>query len=257
MQESNCAMVFAHPGHELIVVGLIQRHQPHVLFLTRADSAGDTEREELAQYAFEVLKLTERSSFLGISEKDIFDWLLGGQVEPFLKIRERVLEWLHVVRPSILFGDAFELSNIVHDVGRAILDSAWREYRQQHPCDNFELPLASRTEPDPWKLHLQKFPRGPFETIKLTDGEVRVKQSIADWIKERRPEAAAAEGFFSVGREVFREVSPDRDYTRPPEGLRLHYDEWGGIQVALGRYKTTLRFAEHFVPLVKQLPWLV
>jgi hypothetical protein len=100
------------------------------------------------------------------------------------------------------------------------------------------------------------FPHGPFETIDLAEAEVRIKQSIADWVKTQRAEAAAAEKLFSMGREVFRVVPPDRDYTRPPEGLRLRYDEWGAIQVALGKYQRPIRFAEHFVPLVQQLPWL-
>ena len=83
-----------------------------------------------------------------------------------------------------------------------------------------------------------------------------MKQSIADWVMARRPEAAAAEKLFCVGREVFRPVPPDRDYTCLPEGLRRHYDEWGQLQVKLGKYKHVITFADHFVPLVRQLPWL-
>jgi hypothetical protein len=256
MSERRCATVFAHPGHELIVAGLMQRYRPHLLFLTRADSAGDSDREMLAQHGMEVLDLGDRTTFFGISEPEIFRWLLEEQVAPFLRLREKLLEWLQAVQPSLLFGDAFELSNIVHDIGRVLLDSAWREYRQQHECENYELPLASRTEPEPWNLHFQSFPRGSFETINLTDTEAGIKQSIVDWVKIQRAEAAAAEQYFSVKREVFRAVPPDRDYTVPPEGLRFHYDEWGALQVALGKYKQPLRFADHFVPLVRQLPLL-
>jgi len=249
-------MVFAHPGHEVLVAGLMQRYHPHLLFLTCADSGGDTERESLARHGLQQLGLLDRTTFLGVSELDLYRWLLDGQLEPFLELRGRLLEWLEAVRPRMLFGDAFELSNVIHDAARALLDSAWRECRQQFLCDNFELPLACRTEPEPWNLRFQEFPYGSFETIQLTDEEKSLKRSLADWLGTRRAEAAMAREFFSLAREVFRQVPPDRDYTKAPEGLRFHYDEWGQLQVQIGKYAEAILFAEHFVPLVRQLPWL-
>ena len=145
-------MVFAHPGHELIVAGLMQRHRPHLLFLTRADSGGDQERETIARHGIESLGLLSTATFLDVREPDIFRWIFDCDAAPLLELRGRILAWLHDVKPSVLFGDAFELSNVMHDLGRAVLDSAWREYRRTRPCDNFELPLASRTEPELWKI---------------------------------------------------------------------------------------------------------
>jgi hypothetical protein len=256
MDQNSCAMIFAHPGHELLVAGLMQRHRPHLLFLTRSDSAGDTEREKLAHHGLQQLGLAERTTFLSVRESDLYRWLLGGEVTPFLELRWRLVEWLDAIRPTRLFGDAFELSNVIHDIGRALLDSAWRECRQRFPCDNFELPLACRTDPQPWNLRLQEFPHGSFDTVRLTDAEACLKQSLVDWICTQRVEAAMAKNYFSLSREVFRAVSPDRDYATPPEGLRLHYDEWGRLQVQRGKYAKAILFAEHFVPLIRQLPWL-
>ena len=249
-------MVFAHPGHELLVVGMMQRYRPHLLFLTRADSAGDTEREMLARHGLEKLDLAEQATFLSFGETEMYRWLLEGDVAPFLELRLQLMEWLDVVRPTRIFGDAFELSNVVHDIGRAVLDSAWREYRERFPSENFELPLVCRTEPEPWNLRFQEFPRGPFETFHLTPAEVECKQSLADWIGSQRVEADVAKSFFTLDKEVFRPVPSDRDYLSPPEGLRLHYDEWGRLQVQLGKYKQPILFADHFVPLVQQLPRL-
>ena len=256
MDGDRCGMVFAHPGHELAVAGLLQHHRPQLLFLTRADSAGDIERETLALYGLGQLGLTERARFLSISETDIYRWLLEGELDPFIELRQKLVGWLEETKPDRLFGDAFELSNVVHDIGRALLDSAWREYRKAVTCENFELPLVCRTEPGIWNLRFQEFPRGDFETYHLSEEETRVKKSLDDWAGTQRTEAAMVKGSFLIEREVFRRVPSDRDYTKPPEGLRLHYDEWNEIQVRRGKYAQPIMFAKHFSPIVRQLPEL-
>lgn len=247
-------MIFAHPGHELLVVGLMQRYRPHLLFLTHADSAGDTEREALALEGLAKLGLAERATFLHLHEHDLYRWLFECDAGATMNLRQQVLDWLRKVRPTQIFGDAFEASNVTHDLGRAVLDSAWREYRQEASCENYELPLVCRTEPELWKLRFQEFPSGAFESIELTADELAKKQAIAEWITSRRVEAELARQFFKLDREVYRPVPQDRNYCVPPEGLRLHYDDWGRMQVMRGKYEKPILFADHFVPLVRQLP---
>jgi hypothetical protein len=232
---------------------LLQRHRPHLLFLTRADSGGDVEREALALYGLGELELTDRATFLNISETDIYRWLLEGDLSPFIELRRKLVAWLEEIQPNSLFGDAFELSNVVHDIGRALLDSAWRQYRNGIPGENFELPLVCRTESGLWNLRFQEFPHGEFEVFRLTEEETRIKNSLADWAATQRTEAAMVKGFFVIEREVFRRVPFDRDYTKPPKGLRLHYDEWNKHQVQLGKHARPILFANHFAPIVKQL----
>jgi hypothetical protein len=256
MDVDRYAMVFAHPGHELAVAGLLQRYRPHLLFVTRADSGGDVERERLALYGLGQLGLTERARFLSISEPDIYRWLLEGELSPFIELRQNLLAWLEDIRPNKLFGDAFELSNVVHDIGRALLDSAWRDYRESFACENLELPLVCRTEPGLWNLRFQQFPYGEFETFQLREEETRLKKSLADWAGTQRTEAAGVKDFFSIEREIFRRVPFNRDYTTPPEGVRLHYDEWNEFQVQCGKHARPIMFAEHFVPIVRELPEL-
>lgn len=250
-------MVFAHPGHELLAVGLMQRYRPHLLFLTRADSAGDTEREALAMEGLEKLGLAEQATFLHLHEHDLYRWLFEIDAKAIQGLRNEVLSWLERVGPTHLFGDAYEVSNVTHDLGRAVLDSAYRAYSRNKPCENYELPLVCRTEPELWKLRFQEFPFGPFETITLTPEELATKQSVADWITTRRVEAELARHLFKLETEVYRAVPTDRDYSRPPEGLQLHYDDWGRMQVMRGKYERPISFAEHFAPLVRQLPWSV
>jgi hypothetical protein len=251
---SRCAMVFAHPAHELAALGLIQRLRPQLLFLTRADSAGDEDREELAQQGLRQLGLADATTFFGIAETEVYRWLIEGDRDAVLALRARLIDWLDRTRPDGVFGDAFELTNVVHDLGRAVLDSALREWTRTNACRNFELPLACRTAPEIWKFQVQEFPGDTPEVFRLDAAQQRAKKEVADWMGGKLREAAIGAQVFPLEREVFREVPPDRDYAIPPPGLRLHYDDWGRLQVARGKYKDAILFATHFVPLVRQLP---
>jgi hypothetical protein len=257
----NAGMIFAHPGHELLVVGLMQRYRPHILFLTRADSAGDDEREALAIQGLEKLGLSERATFLHVREHDLYRWLFERDANAIMDLRRQVLDWLERVRPTRIFGDAFEVSNVTHDLGRAVLDSAWRDYCDRGYCDiasceNFELPLMYRSDPELWNLRFQEFPAGPFMSIELTPDELASKQAAADWIGSRRVEADMARQYFKLDKEIYRTVPCDRDYTVPPHGLRVHYEDWGRMQVQRGKYAPPILFMDHFAPLVRMLPRL-
>ena len=255
MSAERVAMVFAHPGHELLVAGLMQHHRPHILFLTAADSGGEAGRAELAREGLDLLGLAGRATFLNFLENESYAWALSGTAEPYRKIGEQILGWLEEVRPTAVFGDAFELSNFHHDLGRALLDGALRRYGERFGLpQNYECPLVCRTDPNPTRLRFQEFVSGPFEVFRLSEQELAAKRELVDWVGQRHPGAALATPLFPpMNQEVYRAVAPDRDYTLAPAGLRRHYDDWGRLQVFLGRYREALLFAEHFVPLVRAL----
>jgi hypothetical protein len=104
------------------------------------------------------------------------------------------------------------------------------------------------------RLRFQEFVDGPFDVFRLSEQELAGKRALVDWVGQRHPEAALATPLFPpLDREVYRAVPPDRDYTVAPAGLRRHYDDWGRLQVFLGKYGQPLLFAEHFAPLVRSL----
>lgn len=250
-------MVFAHPGHELTTVGLLLRLRPHLLFLTRSDSAGDPTRESVALEGLRRMGLDAQATFFGVGEHDIYRWLLRGEMEPLLQLRGRIAAWLDDVQPTCVFGDAWELFNIVHDVGRVMLDSAWRSYRLKAPCTNYELPLVCRTAPDVRLLRYQEFPSGPYETLTLDAPVAALKRTLADWAEQQWNEVAKVREYYSLDRECYREVSADRDYLTPPAGLQIHFQEWGRLQVLRGKYAEAITFADHFVPFVRAMPMML
>jgi hypothetical protein len=250
-------MVFAHPGHELTAVGLLMQLRPHLLFLTRSDSAGDTTREDVAREGLRRMGLDQQATFLGVGEHDIYRWLLRGEMDPLRQLQGRIAAWLDEVQPACVFGDAWELFNIVHDVGRVMLDSAWRSYRLETPCVNYEVPLVCRTEPDVWLLRYQEFPSGPFETLTLDAPVIALKRTLGDWAEQQWNEVAKVREFYSLDREVYREVPADRNYLTPPADLQIHFQEWGRLQVRRGKYAEAITFADHFVPFVRAMPRMV
>ncbi len=255
MSDRPVAMVFAHPAHEILVAGMLQRDRPHVLFVTRSDSGGESGREELASRGLERLGLADRATFLRQSEAESYDWALRGHTDGYLRLKEQIREWLDGVRPAAVYGDGFELSNFHHDLTRALLDAALRDHGRRHaPPENYELPLVCRTEPEPWRLRFQEFPDGGARVFELTPDELARKMELVHWVGLQRIDAAMAVGLFPPpDREVFREVPADRDYGVAPPTLRKHYDEWGRLQVRRGRYRQALLFEEHFVPIARAL----
>ena len=90
----------------------------------------------------------------------------------------------------------------------------------------------------------------------MTAAEAAVKNTLADWAGTQREEAVMVKQYLTLDREVFRRVDPERNYTVAPEGLKLHYDDWGETQVMRGKYEEAIRFTEHYVPIVRHLPQL-
>jgi LmbE family N-acetylglucosaminyl deacetylase len=249
------AMVFAHPAHEILVAGLMQRYRPHILFVTRSDSGGESGREDLARRGLERLGLGDRATFLGVSETESYCWAHRHEASPYLDVKLRIEDWLRRVRPTAVLGDAFELSNFHHDLTRALLDAALRDHSRRHLSpESYELPLVCRTEPELWRMRFQEFPFGDFETFELTPEELARKQDLVNWVGLQRVEAALATTLFPTPeREVYRRVPPMRDYGVPPAGLQKHYDDWGRLQVRRGRYREPLLFQDHFVPIARAL----
>src|SRR5262245_39635852 len=100
MDGRSVALVFANPAHEILGAGLMQRYRPHLLFVTRSDSGGESGREELAQAGLERLGLADRATFLGLSEGRSYAWARDGEVAGYLEVRDRIADWLGRVRPS-------------------------------------------------------------------------------------------------------------------------------------------------------------
>jgi hypothetical protein len=167
-----------------------------------------------------------------------------------------ILDWLIETRPDVVFGDAFELTNFQHDVGRACLDAALATYRSLgNTVENCELPLSHRSsEPHSTLTYGTFADRAAEQQFKLTSDELQTKMQIVNWAIEVDSFVAdVAPRFPDPSIERYKFVPGDRNYTIPPAGLARHYDTRGQEEVAARRYPAPITFENHFVPFVRAL----
>lgn len=255
MKRPRVAMVFTHPaGHELSVYGLIARFRPRILFVTRGDSDGSTNHEQLACQGLAAFELADNATFLSRSERESYERAFAGDVAYYASWQQAIYQWLEQVKPDVVFGDAFELYNFNHDMVRVVLDGAIRRYSAAgRTVRNYELALACRTEPELDKIRYQEFPYGHSHVFSLDTVTDAKKTEVIRRIGLEHPEIAQLLSICPTHRESYRRVRANRDYSVPPAGLRRHYDEWGQEQVRRGKYAHALLFDEHFVPIVRGL----
>ena len=255
MDPSSPAFVVSHPAHLLTVAGMVMRWSPSILILTKTDTGAGASQVETIREILEEIGLTDRGTFLGFDEEESYAAALAGDATGQIHWCDGIYEWLAEIRPDVVFGDAFEAYNFQHDIGRLMLDEAiYRMSCEGHVIANYEFPLACQGEASDAELIMGEFVDGSGEMLRLTESEIESKQKIVDDVRKRDSFVdQVALKFPSVAEERYRSVPDDRDYTRPPAGLRRFYDEWGRKQVEAGKYEKVITFEEHFVPIVEAL----
>jgi hypothetical protein len=253
MQDKRVAVVVSHPAHLLTVAGMLLRWRPHVLLLNRAVAGRGVGQDRLMRGILRRLGLGERTTSLGVSETESYRRALAGDFGFHLDVGRLVRDWLLRTGPDVVFADAYEASNYQHDVARLLLDRAVGECRAFGVAMvNYEFPLFCRPTGADSALVYGTFPAGPRQTLRLTPAELAIKLRLADSAAKADPFIGEVVPLFATpDREPYRCVPPDRDYTRPPDGLALYYDERGRADVAAGRHARLITFGEHFVPLAR------
>ena len=70
MTRPTVAMVFAHPGHEFLVAGMMQRYRPQLLYLTRSDSGAEDSPIERSVIVRQIPYVT--ASFIALPATEAF-----------------------------------------------------------------------------------------------------------------------------------------------------------------------------------------
>jgi hypothetical protein len=255
MEGKRVGVVVSHVAHLLTIAGMVMRWHPHILVLTRSDREPGSAQAEVVRAGLTMLGLQNLVTELQIGEETSYAHALTGNFSFHLEALPRILAWIGQVRPDAVFGDAFELSNYQHDVGRLLLDAAIARRRAQGAhLQNYEIPLSARLARPGAILQFGTFLCGPSEQFRLTANEVELKRRIVDLAVQADPFVAYAAPLFpAIDIETFREIPHDRDYSIAPPELARHYDERGREEVRANRYVQAITFDEHFRPLVQAL----
>jgi hypothetical protein len=198
--------------------------------------------------------LEDSATFLELPDSQSYEQVHLGNYRLHMNLGKTISEWVTKVKPDVVFGDAFELSNFQHDVTRLLLDKALRKYKLENPkVQNFEIPICCRTVDGTENVFYQKFPYGEYKLFKPKQEEVVMKLALADWASKQDDFIAGVCKVVRSVDEPYRPVPWDRDYTLTPAGLKKHYDDRGWEEVKAGHYEKPILFDKHFVPLVKEL----
>lgn len=246
MDGKRVAVVVAHPAHLLTVAGLLHRYRPEVLALYRTDAA---------QNAALRAALPFRITTLGASEPESFARAVAGDFAYHAALGDLVFDWLRAARPDVVLGDAYEAYNYHHDVTRLLIDDAVERWRAQgNRIESHEFPLSCRPDAPGAPVRYGEFVTGPFRAVRLDAHEAAVKRELVATVGRVDPFVAHTAPLFARPEvEPYRAVPRDRDYTAPPPGLALYYDERGREVVAAGKHAQPILYRAHFVPLVRAL----
>jgi hypothetical protein len=251
----NVAFVVAHPAHLLTVLGLVLKYKPRVLLLTHAFAGLGAGQAELIRTGFRMVGMEDRITDFEIDEAESYRRALAKDFAYHRAIVPRIVDWLESAQADVVFGDAFELSNYQHDVGRVMLDQAIKMLRSKgRSVANYEFPLSVRADRPGAELEFGRFIEGSNEEYALSQMDCVLKRKMVEMAKIGDSFIShVAPQFPGLEVERYRPVPADRDYLRVPAGMSLYYDDRGREEVQAGRYQQAIAFAEHFCPLVESL----
>jgi hypothetical protein len=247
---AGCALVVAHPGHELMVYGWLEQARPLVFVLT--DGSGRSNHSRLGSTTKIIHQVgAQAGSIYGrFTDAAAYAAVLNHDYDVFVDLARELSEAFIVERIECVAGDALEGYNSVHDVCRLVVNAAvtLASRRREHQIANFEFSLVNQPESD------LRTPAADDLWLQLDEGAFARKISAAEGYAELAGEvfealARAPVNAFRVERLVpVAEAAANRF-----DGEAPFYERYGEKQVAAGHYREVLRYAEHIAPLVEAL----
>jgi hypothetical protein len=251
LSTNRCALMIAHPGHEIRVHAWLEQAQPLVYVLT--DGSGFAGRSRLESTTRLLRRAgARRGAIYGrYTDHQIYQAVLTHDHQLFVGIAQELAAEIEGERIELIVGDAQEGAILTHDVWRCVIDSAiaLAEQRTGRRIQSFDFfleasPLAAAAAAGNLAIPLR-----------LDEPAWQRKLAAARSYPELREDVERALAAF--GEDAFR-----LEYLRPvavadSEGatwlVAPQYERHGESQVKQGRYAQVIRYAEHVAPLRQAL----
>jgi hypothetical protein len=246
-------MIFGHPGHEMALFGLLQRHRSAVVVLT---DGGAAERIEQSRRGFHSIGLTDRVQYLGFSESSFYKALLDRDYEFFLHVARAVQAEIERMQPEQIFCDAVEFYNPVHDVTLPIVKRAARVLPQ---AKLFEIPLAYQLPGPSEHYAVQRVPPALQDrrlAYQLLEEELRKKIHARDQIYLNLREQFGPDFLGLPDTHLQREeiaVAGDPLASPASTGREMRYERRAKALQKEGAIKEVITYADHFRPVAESL----
>lgn len=239
---SPTALFVGHPGHELRLLRWLEIRRPLVFVLTDGSGRSGAPRIESSREIAAETGCTAGSIFGRFTDRDVYDALLTGEVGALAATTLQLADELIARDVRALVADAFEFYNPTHDLCAVMATLAVRRARESagraiERCD------FAVTEP-----------AGEGAAIEVDEETVERKIAVARRFRDLSIDVDEILGCFGRGvlrREVIRALNLDDAFPTPPR--KPFYEQRGEEQVAAGRYRTVLRYEQHFLPAIAKL----
>lgn len=250
IDSESTALVIAHPGHELHLLGWVGRRRPLVAILTDGSGSSANSRLHRSEAVFTELGCTLCPDLQQASDRRIYQRILDGDVDFFWQRVECLSDQFHLHAAELVVSDMREGYSPTHDLAEALTHLAVTLCRRRHgraPA-HFTFPLTGGPGTCPEG-------RSKAETLELTHSEFEHKLRTARGYEELAGELAALEKSGSL--EIFKtehlfragdELLSDDYLEREP-----YYETYGRKQVEKGLYSYLLTYRDHIRPLLVAL----
>ena len=245
----NPALIVAHPGHELYVLGWVKRARPRVFVLT--DGSGHTGQSRAGSTArlLHRLDAPKGEVFCPLTDRAIYGAILSGDVTLFHELLETIAGALIAHDIDFVAGDAIEGFNPSHDICRFLIDGAAALVgrRTGRALPNCEIRLTTWENGAPARhgpecLHLELSPLELQEKLEAAASYQGLQGEVGEHL--------AAQGAEHFRVECFKRLT-FRSHAHPTEPP--HYDKVGAQRVREGVYQTALRYRDHVRPIYEAI----
>jgi hypothetical protein len=265
-----CALLLAHPGHELVVHRFVEHARPLVAILTDGSGSDGESRAGSTTRLLEPCGAPRGSLYARYTDGRCYAALLARDAGFFIEIAEDLAEELIAARIEIVVGDAAEGWNPVHDIWRAVVDTAVTLVRQRtgRPVQNFDFLLFSAhpaavadAGADSIVLQLddasyrRKLDAGEMYSELHAEVHAALRGTTAGMIPSRALSAALDTRLAGLNAESYRlELLRRVDASAPRTIVEPRvYELYGELLVAQGRYAEAIRHHRHLLPIENAL----
>jgi hypothetical protein len=267
---ARCAVLLAHPGHELVIHGFVERSRPIVAVLTDGSGGRGEPRVASTTRVLENSGAEPSGFYGGFTDQQCYTALLNHDAGLFIAMAEKLADVLVDSRVETVVGDASEGWNPIHDIWRSVINTAvaLASHRLDHSIRNFDFLLfgSHRTAADGCSREAI--------VLNLDDAAYERKLATSEMYAELHDEvqAAISGSTSSMVRSPQLSAELDRrlaglnaaayrtELLRPvlatppsPATEPLVYELYGEMMVAAGRYKEAIRHERHLAPIEKAL----
>jgi hypothetical protein len=243
------ALLIAHPGHELRVLGWLRHAKPRVFVLTDGSGHGESRLENTSALLESAGASTSTSLSGRLTDHQLYTAILECDMDLFESLVDSIAAELAEQRIGAIVVDAAEGYNPVHDLCRLLAGAACSLAALKGVLvKQYEFSVVGG--PD-------SFERNTHVAYELSGDELDQKLSTARSfipLRDDIDELLARFGAEAFRRERFRRVD---DWQLPDREAPPLYEQIGDDRVRDGRYTRVIRYAEHMLPLQRRLLQLV